>query len=125
MYEKRCSACVIINFVIYGIAGGIIGDKIENGDTSKTLLCLIGGLLIAFFINVMNFGFTNECKTNKEFWGFGWVNNNSSISNGGADWWSRQGNIIINKDGYLTYLENNVRKNMCQIKKLSHNYLMD
>ena len=75
--------------------------------------------------STVNFVFTNECKTNKEFWGFGWVNNNSSISNGGADWWSRQGNIIINKDGYLTYLENNVRKNMCQIKKLSHNYLMD
>ena len=75
--------------------------------------------------STVNFVFTNEYKTNKEFWGFGWVNNNSSISNGGADWWSRQGNIIINKDGYLTYLENNVRKNMCQIKKLSHNYLID
>ena len=56
-FEQMCSFCVIINFVIYGIAGGIIGDKIGNGDTSKTLLCLIGGLLIAFFVNVMNFGF--------------------------------------------------------------------
>ena len=52
-----CSACVIINFVIYGVVGGIIGDKIENGDISKTLLYFIGGLLIAFFINVINFGF--------------------------------------------------------------------
>ena len=57
MFEKMCSACVIINFVICGVAGGIIGDKIGNGDTSKTLICLIGGLLIAFFVNVMNFGF--------------------------------------------------------------------
>ena len=57
MFEKMCSACVIVNFVICGIAGGIIGDKIGNGDISKTLLCFIGGLLIAFFVNVMNFGF--------------------------------------------------------------------
>ena len=57
MFEKMCSACVIINFVIYGIAGGIIGDKIGNGDISKTLLYFIGGLLIAFFINIIIFGF--------------------------------------------------------------------
>ena len=57
MLEKMCSACVIVNFVICGIAGGIIGDKIGNGNTSKTLLCFIGGLLIAFFVNVINFGF--------------------------------------------------------------------
>ena len=57
MFEKMCSACVIVNFVICGIAGGIIGDKIGNGDISKTLICFIGGLLIAFFVNVMNFGF--------------------------------------------------------------------
>ena len=56
-FETMCSACVIINFVICGIAGGIIGDKIGNGNTSKTLLCFIGGLLIAFFVNVINFGF--------------------------------------------------------------------
>ena len=56
-FETMCSACVIINFVIYGVVGGIIGDKVWNSDISKTLLCFIGGLLIAFFINVMNFGF--------------------------------------------------------------------
>ena len=60
MFEKMCSACVIINFVIYGIAGGIIGDKIGNGDISKTLLCFIGGLLIAFFTNIINFGFWHK-----------------------------------------------------------------
>ena len=57
MFEQMCSACVIVNFVICGIAGGIIGDKIGNGDASKTLLCLIGGLLIAFFVNIIIFGF--------------------------------------------------------------------
>ena len=56
-FETMCSACVIINFVIYGVVGGIIGDKIGNGDISKTLLCFIGGLLIAFFVNTINFGF--------------------------------------------------------------------
>ena len=56
-FETMCSAYVIINFVIYGVVGGIIGDKIGNGDISKTLLCFIGGLLIAFIVNVMNFGF--------------------------------------------------------------------
>lgn len=57
MFEKTCVICVIVNFVICAVAGGIIGDKIGNGDTSKTLLCFIGGIAIAFFINVMNFGF--------------------------------------------------------------------
>ena len=57
MFEKMCSACVIVNFIIYGVAGGIIGDKVWNSDISKTLLCFIGGLLIAFFVNIMNFGF--------------------------------------------------------------------
>ena len=57
MFEQMCSACVIINFVICGVAGGIIGDKVWNSDISKTLLCFIGGLLIAFFINVIIFGF--------------------------------------------------------------------
>ena len=57
MFEKMCSFFVIVNFVICGIAGGIIGDKIGNGEVSTTLLCFIGGLAIAFFTNVMNFGF--------------------------------------------------------------------
>ena len=57
MFEKMCSACVIVNFVICGIAGGIIGDTIGNGDASKTLLYFIGGLLIAFFVNIIIFGF--------------------------------------------------------------------
>ena len=57
MFEKMCTVCVIANFVIGGVVGGIIGDKVWNSDISKTLLCFIGGLLIAFFINVMNFGF--------------------------------------------------------------------
>ena len=57
MFEKMCSFFVIVNFVICGIAGGNIGDKIGNGDISKILPCFIGGLLIAFFINVINFGF--------------------------------------------------------------------
>ena len=57
MFEQMCSACVIVNFFICGIAGGIIGDKIGNGDASKTLLCFIGGLLIAFFVNIIIFGF--------------------------------------------------------------------
>ena len=57
MFEKMCTVCVIINFIIGGVVGGIIGDKIVNDDTSTTLLYFVGGLLIALFINVMNFGF--------------------------------------------------------------------
>ena len=57
MFEKVCSFFVIVNFVICGIAGGTIGVMIGNGNISLILLCFIGGLLIAFFINVINFGF--------------------------------------------------------------------
>ena len=56
-FEQICTVCVIINFIIGGVAGGIIGDKIGNDNASTTLLYFIGGLLIAFFINTMNFGF--------------------------------------------------------------------
>ena len=75
--------------------------------------------------STVNFIFTNEYNINKEDLNFGWVRDDGFIGHGGSKWWSDQGNIIINKDGYLTYLENNVRKNMCQIKKLGYNYLMD
>ena len=53
MFEKMCIVCVIENFVIGGVAGGIIG--INNISTIP--LCIIGGLIIAFFINIMGFGF--------------------------------------------------------------------
>ena len=56
-FEQMCLVCVIVNFIIGGIAGGIIGSKIGNDNASITLLCVIVGLLIAFFINIMSFGF--------------------------------------------------------------------
>ena len=60
MFEKMCSFLVTVIFVICGIAGGIIGNMIGYGDISAILLCFIGGLLIAFFINVINFGFLEQ-----------------------------------------------------------------
>ena len=57
-FEQMCSVCVIVNFIIGGIAGGIIGSKIGNDNVA--LLCFVGGLLIAFFINIMNFGFLTQ-----------------------------------------------------------------
>lgn len=57
-FEKICTVCVIINFIIGGIVGVIVGGTIGgNGNAFTILLCFIGGLLIAFFINTMNFGF--------------------------------------------------------------------
>ena len=53
-----------------------------------------------------------------EWWGFGWVNSNGSIGNGSCDWWSQQKEIIIDKDGYLTYKDNGSTKKMSQIQKL-------
>ena len=47
MFEKMCSVCVIMNFVI----GGIIGSSTGN------VLFFFGGIIIAFFVNVMSFGF--------------------------------------------------------------------
>ena len=59
-FEQMCSVCVIVKFIIGGIAGGIIGSKIGNDNASITLLCFVGGLLIAFFINIMSFGFLTQ-----------------------------------------------------------------
>ena len=53
MFEKMCTICVIANFVIGGVVGGIIGIN----NISIIPLCIIGGLIIAFFINIMGFGF--------------------------------------------------------------------
>lgn len=59
MFEKMCSVCVVVNFVIGGIVGGAIGigSSIGNGNIFIILPCIIGGLIIAFFINIMGFGF--------------------------------------------------------------------
>ena len=51
MFEKMCSVCVIMNFVIGGIAGMAIGGSTGN------VLFFFGGIIIAFFVNVMSFGF--------------------------------------------------------------------
>lgn len=56
-FERVYTVCVIINFIIGGVAGGTIGSKIGNDNASTALLYFIGGLLIAFFVNIINFGF--------------------------------------------------------------------
>ena len=53
MFEKMCTVCVIAIFVIGGVVGLIIGIN----NISIIPLCIIGGLIIAFFINIMGFGF--------------------------------------------------------------------
>ena len=55
MFEKICSVCVIMIFVIGGIAGIAIGGS--TGNALNALFCFIGGIIIAFFVNVMSFGF--------------------------------------------------------------------
>ena len=57
MFEKVCTVCVIANFAIGGVAGGVAGATIGINNISIIPLCIIGGLIIAFFINIMGFGF--------------------------------------------------------------------
>ena len=57
VFEQMCTVCVIVNFAIGGVAGGIIGSKIGDDNASTTLLYFIGGLLIALFVNTISFGF--------------------------------------------------------------------
>ena len=52
-----------------------------------------------------------------DWWGFGWINENGGVGNGGAEWWSQQNEIVIDKDGWLTYKENGSTKKMTKIKK--------
>lgn len=56
-FEQMCTVCVIINFIVGGVAGGIIGSKIGNDNISTTLLYFIGGLAFALFVNSITFGF--------------------------------------------------------------------
>ena len=53
-----------------------------------------------------------------EWWGFGWIEENNFVGNGSADWWSRQSEIVIDKDSWLTFKENGSTKKMAKIKKL-------
>ena len=53
-----------------------------------------------------------------DWWGFGWVNENGGVGNGGADWWSQQKEIVVDKDGWLTFKENGSTQKMSKIKKL-------
>ena len=50
-----CSVCVIMNFVIGGVVGGSIGSS--TGNALFYFFCFTGGIIIAFFANVMSFGF--------------------------------------------------------------------
>ena len=52
-----------------------------------------------------------------DWWGFGWVNENGGVGNGGAEWWSQQKEIVIDKDGWLTYKDNGSTQKMAKIKK--------
>lgn len=62
--------------------------------------------------------FTAEIDNVKgDWWGFGWVNENGGVGNGGADWWSQQKEIVVDKDGWLTYKEDGATKKMTKIKK--------
>ena len=63
--------------------------------------------------------FTTELDNVKgDWWGFGWVNENGAVGNGGAEWWSQQKEIVIDKDGYLTYKDDGSTKKMGKVKKL-------
>ncbi len=53
-----------------------------------------------------------------DWWGFGWVNENGGVGNGGAVWWSQQSEIVVDKDGWLTFKENGSTKKMTKVKKL-------
>ena len=52
-----------------------------------------------------------------DWWGFGWANENGGVGNGGAEWWSQQSEIVVDKDGWLIYKENGSTKKMSKIKK--------
>ena len=61
IFENMCLICATVNFIICGIVGGFIGYHIgDDIIIYEILLCivfLILGVVIAFFINVMTFGF--------------------------------------------------------------------
>ena len=61
-FEKMCSICAVFNFIILGILGAFIGHFIGDNilydyEILLAIVFLAIGLIIAFFINVMTFGF--------------------------------------------------------------------
>lgn len=61
-FEKLCTFCATMNFVVLAVIGGIVGKIVGEIFYSDYLIILfiILGLVIAFFINVMTFGFISQ-----------------------------------------------------------------
>lgn len=61
-FEKLCTFCATVNFLVFVVIGGIVGKIVGEIFYSDHLILLfiILGLVIAFFINVMTFGFISQ-----------------------------------------------------------------
>ena len=61
-FEKMCSICAGFNFIVLGILGAFLGYFIGDNilydyEILLAIVFLCIGLIVAFFINVMTFGF--------------------------------------------------------------------
>ena len=58
-FEQICSIIAVINFIAFGVAGAFLGSSFGHGHSSagKGFLFFIIGVVIAFFVNMMTFGF--------------------------------------------------------------------
>ncbi len=64
-FEAVCSILAVINFIAFGAFGGYLGYYIGNnilGESPVLYAVLVGiaGIAIAFFINVLIFGFISQ-----------------------------------------------------------------
>lgn len=61
-FEKLCTFCATVNFLVFVVIGGIVGKIVGEIFYSDHLILLfiILGLVISFFINVMTFGFISQ-----------------------------------------------------------------
>ena len=88
--------------------------KMNGGNEKKEVIEYV---IPAKTKDVINFEGTVD-TLNGEWWGFGWIDEDGNVGNGGAYYWAQLKEIVIDKDGWLIWVDNGSNKKIAKIKKL-------
>ena len=88
--------------------------KMNGGNEKKEVVEYV---IPAKTKDVINFEETVD-TLNGDWWGFGWIDEDGNVGNGGAYYWAQLKEIVIDKDGWLIWVDNGSNKKIAKIKKL-------
>lgn len=56
-FEKMCDFCATLNFIVFGIVGGVIGYR---SNMVLAVVLFLVGIFIAYLVNVLCFGLISQ-----------------------------------------------------------------